>query len=679
MSGSKTGFSGEIKWILGLLLFTACFYLFLERLAPYYFLEDDNRDYALPLLAFFYRSLTQGGPAFFNFHQYLGNPCIGASPALYPLIYPAVFLSELFSGGALWSVDILAVLHGMLAASGMYLFAREAGLGQKAAFWAGAVWAINSFALFVSASWWVILPAFGWTAWLHFLLLRLWSDPGGKNMLLTALARAVFFYGGYPQYFVYELIFEVFFISALFYGGYKRENFPRCLRAYAFSIAVAAACALPLALPTLDHMAHSLDRGTPLAYGQFAALKYRIDMWLWGVIYPFVNTRQFDAWGSGFIYDRMHNASFTSWVMPYVGHIGYVTLAALLALYIGFREQVKKERMAMALLLCAAAALAWGAGAFGRILYALPLLNRFRWPFKMGLLFDFYIFAFAAWGVELWLRKIGNPRRAALALAALAALSAADMGLLYAQKYQRGFAIHEIANPIAEPLAGALSGGRIFSLGYAQGKDYDPSGLFFNYATLWGLYHVGGYDAFLSKANYTAALSLSYDCAYTGEIKPSLLRYLRIWGVSWYVVKKSAAAKYGAALETYGIIPKFDEPRRVVFYDAQARPLVYEEASGKSVSFKVAPNRLDIRAELARGGMVVANFLYNPFFVASVDGAPAAVAETKYKQMAVRVPAGKHSVQLIYRNPYLYRGIYWGAAALALLAVLWFLPFRFRR
>jgi hypothetical protein len=307
----------------------------------------------------------------------------------------------------------------------------------------------------------------------------------------------------------------------------------------------------------------------------------------------------------------------------------------------------------------------------------LPLINRFRWTFKLGILADFYIFAFAAWGVELWLRKTGNGRRTAVMLALLVAFTAADMGLLYSRKYQRGFAAHEIANPISEPLKNELSGGRIFSLGYVQGKDYDPSGIFFNYATLWGLYHIGGYDAFLLKANSEAALSLAYDSAYCGELKPSLLRYLRLWGIQWYVVKKSAVGKYGPALQRYGMVPRFAEARRVVFYDPQAKPLVFDSSTGKSLSFAPAPDRLVIKTASAKESTVVAAFLYNPFLAASVDGGAAVAAEeTRYKQIAMRVPAGKHTVELIYRNPYIKRGTVWGGAGLAVLLLAWFLvPF----
>jgi len=48
---------GDILWAAGLVLFVAAFYLVLEHFSPYYFLEDDNRDYTLPLFVHLYRNI----------------------------------------------------------------------------------------------------------------------------------------------------------------------------------------------------------------------------------------------------------------------------------------------------------------------------------------------------------------------------------------------------------------------------------------------------------------------------------------------------------------------------------------------------------------------------------------------------------------------------------------------
>jgi len=662
-------------WLAGLILLVAAFYLILEHFSPYYFLEDDNRDCTLPMFVHYFRGLAAGGPAFFNFHQYLGNPSIAASPVFYPPLYASVWLSRMFSGDVMWSMDIFAFLHAALAACGMYLFARRMGAERAVSFWAGALWAMNGFVMFVAPSWWIALPVFAWAGWLHFLLLRLMDKPSLGNAVMLAGARLILFYSGYPQYVAYEFILESVFALALLYGR-SGTALPDAApgrvwefaRAFAFSAALAAVCALPLALPTLHQMSLSRDRGQPFSYGELAWLKYRADMWLWGLVWPFTDTR---AIKTHFIYERFARAGFASWVIPYTAHISYVAQAALILLAARWR-QARGNPLVTALAVCAALSLLWGAGALNWLVYFTPLLNRLRWTFKMGIFVNFYLIALAAWGM-----RGGLGKRSGWIFALAMALTLADMGAMYARNFQHSFITHDVPNPITEPLRDKLSSGRLFSLGYVAGRDSDPGGIVFNYATLWGLYHFAGYDAFVLKANYDAAQKLTYLSSYCGVIHPNTIAYFRRWGVNRYVIKKSSAARYGPVLSGYGLSQEFEDSRRVIYSDPKAMPMLFREESGAPLEFRILPNRLEFDAASPSGGAVIANFLHNGFFRAEIDGRDCGPAgENKHHQLRLVLAPGRHHAAFVYRNEWFYRGIYLALAGAALLFLFAFIAVR---
>jgi uncharacterized membrane protein YfhO len=67
--------------------------------------------------------------------------------------------------------------------------------------------------------------------------------------------------------------------------------------------------------------------------------------------------------------------------------------------------------------------------------------------------------------------------------------------------------------------------------------------------------------------------------------------------------------------------------------------------------------------------LVVVRNVWEPGWVASVDGVPAPVLRADYLLQAVPVPAGSHDVRLVYREPAIGLGIALSAVAWILLAL----------
>jgi hypothetical protein len=81
-------------------------------------------------------------------------------------------------------------------------------------------------------------------------------------------------------------------------------------------------------------------------------------------------------------------------------------------------------------------------------------------------------------------------------------------------------------------------------------------------------------------------------------------------------------------------------------------------------------NRLQIDTEATAPGLLVVVEAYDPDWRATVDGQPAAVERANVLFRAVRVPAGRHRVELRYFPRAVGWGLAMGAAGLAAIALL---------
>ena len=655
------GKTKNFLFTLAAALMAGLFWFLLELKTPYFFLEDDNRNCTLGQFALYLRSLADGGfPILFNFHQFLGEPTPGAMSYLYPFVYLSVLLSQWFTGGIFWSVDIMALLHFTLAGAGMFLFLRELKTGEDWALLGALLWSANPFAVWVGALWWIVWPVYALLPWIQWLALRLFASPTAGLALCLALARLLLFFSAYGQYFAYAVVLEIIFTLILWLRN--RAGTGRFAACYAASFAATFFLSLPLLLPTLHHLTLSAARSAPMDYKAFAAAPLHIVLWFQGLFWPCVNVDNIKAGGrlARLLYG---NLFFTDWLTPAASHIGYAALAGLLFLFTAGRGYAKRNNAVIPLAACAAVSLLWASGALNRLVYLVPLLNRFRWHFKLELFLNFYLIALATCGLALWSKKFSARR--GLFMAAVWCAVLLNMALLYSIKLQRNHPFPDKTEPLAEQLAGA----RILTLGYKPAGDFDPRSLGFNYASLWGLYQVGGYDPIVPKANGDAAFNLNYVASYCGDIYPNAVAYFRKWGVRWYVVKKSETARYSAQFSPFGITQAFNEADRTVFEDPRALPLLRWKEAGDfaPIKWRTSGNRLYAEYTKPTGKTIVAAFMYNPFFVYTQDGHTFVPAlQSAGNQIELPVTSGGE-IMMEYRNPYYKRGLALSGISLAFI------------
>jgi hypothetical protein len=72
---------------------------------------------------------------------------------------------------------------------------------------------------------------------------------------------------------------------------------------------------------------------------------------------------------------------------------------------------------------------------------------------------------------------------------------------------------------------------------------------------------------------------------------------------------------------------------------------------------EVTPEDVRVEVEAVEPSIVVVRNSYDPGWTATVDGRPAPVIPTDYLVQGVPVPAGRHEVRLVYRDPDIARGL----------------------
>ncbi len=636
-------------------------FIIMEFKHPYYFLSDDNRTFYLPLFTHNFRALINGELAFFNFHQYLGIPHFSnfQSAIFYPLTYFSMFLSKIVSGHEFWTIDIVVFIHFIIGSIGFYKLILFFTKDRYSAIFGGIVWSMTSFNIFVSNSWWILSGVVAYFPWILFAGFKLHREGNYKYLFLLILFRILLFYVGHIEYFIYCMIFE--FLTVLFLVlsmNIKKINHA-FFKKYLISYPITFIYALPILLPTWVRTRASGIRSESFDFSTLNANGFKFITWLQSLINPFSLKNDF--------YLRSQT-KFSFDTFPHLSHIGYITLLLIFfcicysLINKNSREHITAKATIGVLFLIS---LIWSFGWLAGLLYYIPVLNRFRFPFKLMAFSNFYLIVIASFGMYLLTKVIRKQVFQNLFRSTLILLSVLNFYLLYDNVYVSfNNKAHEDHIPLNEPFFSNLKSGRIFSLGISDKDPFSVSTLGFNYATLLNLNHFAGYDPLMPKKNFETCLKLKYRISYN---KPDLpIEYLRNWGVSWYVLNKDPQPN---ALYSYykNIILSDDnfsvfseEPKRTIYNDSKADPLFYWKGSKlkENIEIEMKTNSIQIHTNNSQDDSLIVNYLFNDFFIAKLNNSGIIpINETKIGQMKIFVPKGKNNIEIKYMNPYYKYGI----------------------
>ena len=112
-----------------------------------------------------------------------------------------------------------------------------------------------------------------------------------------------------------------------------------------------------------------------------------------------------------------------------------------------------------------------------------------------------------------------------------------------------------------------------------------------------------------------------------------------------------------------GVLDADFDPARTAYVERDPGIPATQDALGSATYREVTPGDVRITVDTDAPALVVVRNSYDAGWSAAVDGDPAPVLVTDYLVQGVPVPAGRHEIRLVYRDPDVVRGAFAGLVA----------------
>lgn len=641
--------------------------LVLEIQSPYYFLQDDSLEFHLAAFVHNWHSLLSGELPLYNFHTFAGVPhaSMGQEAPFYLPEYLALFLSQTIWGHLFAAIDLMAIMHALLAVAGGYFLLRFLGTSDMVASF-GALTALSGFFLWCGRDWITATMLCAWFPWMVWAALRYLEQPSYGRAGWLMFFRLGLLYGGHSQFFVLALIFEHLF--GLSYSLVTRS--PkwriRCGQYAALNVPTFL-LGLPLVLPLYAEVGRSLLRSTSLSYEDFSSLNMPSEFWLFGQLFVFLR------------FPSLSNIVSRSF--PFLSYIGYVPTVLSCGAYTLSRRHPSTSRLLAACTICFSVALLWTWGLLDPIVYHIPVLNRFRLPFKLVYFAGFFQCILAALVLEHWSKRW---QRVAIAGFVLNWL------LVFCLLPTHAWRIRDYDPPLKSPWQESLEGGRYFVISHGAVSRESKEFVEFNYSMLWGLDNLLGYEPMLSRLGSQAAFGDSmrgrdlHGGSYDGPVDQRLLEHLKTWSVK-YVLVGSGRADASATLAAAGFQRRAVRHGWTLWQDPKYLPRVrwneqrpdFNASAG--IVWSSHTNSIDVSLSEWPSRHLVLAFTANPGLQACVGNACTPVVASADHMVHIDVPEGTRHVRLVYRNSLFTYSFSIALATLAAIGTLAILSRRRRR
>lgn len=644
-----------------LLLLGGLYFVVLELREPFYFLWDDNASFYLPSYIYNHDAMiTRGEIPHVNYHQYLGHTYLasGQTAVLYAPLYLGLAVTRLFSDDLRPVIDVLAILHLLASALGMFVLLRRFTIDRRLSVALSLLWMTFPFLVVVSRSWIFVSYTAAFLPWGLVALERLIERPSALRALVVAAIKALFFYQGYVQYVILATLFEGIYL--VLRGLIVKTSIPWRKQALTYSLALGASLALtaPLLLPMLQAKQVSAYRTSSLSFSEFLS-----------------NSLPLKAFLSAQLLHIQPRAIHLSTSAIFA--IGLPTLLALLALLVTRRKRLSVVHLTMALL-----TLVLSTEAFA-IMYYVPVLSSFRWPFKSFLFVLFFLTIAVAFAYQGWL----NTRWTLLRWLAPTFLGVGlmlNLSIVWSDSLDAPFGPNRIRDDISLLHQQALERfpleqGRVISLWMSPLEPEIHRLLIFNYATLVGAFHLGGYDPLIARENLDLALNLEYSNIFRYELTPERLNYLSSWSVRFFMLPESRM--FPEIERLHATLKNFPQLRLI--HRAQGIQ-VWENAAALPFSFFIEPEMTPVEAKwgpssirlatAGRGGWLRVNIAsLNGYEWFADEREMGFVATDDTRHVMMNVPEGTREVEVRYVNTAFQLGVSIFLAFLLAISGAWLL------
>jgi hypothetical protein len=644
--------AGGPRWAPWLLALVVLLQLAGLQLAePRFFLRDDNATHFLPAYEYAFETVAGGEIPLLNHHQMFGGTFLasGQTGVFLFAMYPLRAALGALGVDPVVLIDLLAAVHFVLAALGMFVFLRYLSLRPALAFPLALCWCFLPFGIITSRSWIFVSYLLAYLPWNQWLLQRFLAAPTARLGCLLAGIKAVFIFTGYLHYAVLAFLMEAVFVLLHFLAEKWDQALWRKIGALGAVYLVAGLLAAPLLVPTWNAKEASRNRSQPLpkeialssavepaelaaaqlfrpaktVYSDLSTAVYFLGpLWILGTAGAFWRLRRRGAGDLG------------TWLAT-----GIFALLASTSLY--------------------------------GLLFELPFFSLLRWPFKGFPLAAFFLFLPAATMAAAWSAERAGRARLVLALAWLNLLL--QLALLFPPAWRAPIGAWTMDRTVAElraaPLLQAIGvDGRVVMLTAEDEPPGhgEPISLAFLYATLAGKYHVHGYDPLVASINAEMGFQIGNSGAIPvvkegwPQLLPSLPRYLILAATSSLLPRAEATP----TLRRLAVAEGF-----VVYENTGALPIVGWMEERRPIPFRWRAN--GVEAELPpefTGGHLLFNFAGLDGYRVFVDGEALGEPELAHNRPIVEVPPGQHRVELRYVDRGFLLGV--GLCLSGLLALL---------
>ena len=631
---------------------------------PFFFTQDDNIVQFLPVMIQGGQSILHGVFPDWNPYQFMGAPT--ANLGVYALTYPVTYFCYLFArfclGNENWMIEVFSFFHLIAAFFATYWAARCCRVRPALASLAGACIALSGFALIGTRSWYYVSPAFAFSPLGAVSLAKLRSNgPSWTWILLTGLWIGAFFHAGNAQFWAYAMLF--FFLSVGI--SLLAQSIPfRSALAAGTSAIIGGALAGPLLIPQLV-ATRDVAR---IAWAQSGQIT---EGWL-SFLIPghWIGVQSVSDWmDPQWSYDS---------AMVYSGTIFVAACALVLLSWLLYRIG-RKELADNVWIVCAAIALLSmiGGSQLWRAMLELPMLSKFRLPFKFLIFFNVFASIGGAVAVERYFRAHKLSARwdwglYALTCGLLAGHCLSDLPSFYKYSFRPYPNLAELQHAV--PMISPDMPYRIISLTTLRSPapEYWRS-LPMNLPTVFRVAAVAGYDPLIDQSPEYQMIDYRIDRDPLTSLPEYGVRYALESDLLQHPVftpskpgnkteaSQNVSNRVKAAIMASAVTREADGLRIHQF--PNAKPLAYREDSPATpLHFQLNAGGAAIDTTAGSGqGRVILNMLWYPDFRCTAqDSSRLNCSADKWDRIAIEVPPNVTQVRVSYRPPWL-SGIMRGA------------------
>ena len=630
----------------------------LQLVEPRFFLRDDNATHFLPAYEYAWETVIAGEIPLLNHHQMFGGTFLasGQTGVFLFVLYPLRAALGALGIDPVVLIDLLAMLHFLLAALGMFVLLRHLSLRPALAFPLALCWCFLPFGVIVARSWIFVSYLIAYLPWNQWLLQRFLAAPSARRGAALVALKVIFIFTGYLHYVILAFFLEAFFLLLYLLWERRSQGFFRRIAPVGAVYLAAGLLAAPLLVPIWNAVQVSSERAEPLPESEV----------LESVMDPaeLAATQLFEP--GEMIFSRW----FLSPAVYFLGPLWIVGLTGALSGAWRRRHAESIGKPAMVALAAGILGLLMSTSLYA-LLGHLPIFGVLRWPFKTFPLAAFFLFLPVARMAAAWSAERPGRARLVLALAWLNLLL--QLAVLLPPSWRAPIGVGQLDRSVAElrsaPLLQPIGDqGRVAFLVSKADPPLrgEPLSLGYLYATLAGKYHVHGYDPLVAKIN----AEMGFDIPQWGAIPvtegawprllPILPRYLIFPVTSRLLpeVERTPSMRHLATQEGF-----------VLFENPGALPIVGWMEKKQPIPFRWRVNGIEaVLPPEFTGGHLLFDVAGLDGYRVFLDGEAFGEPEVVLLRPTIEIPPGKHRVELRYTDRGFLLGV--GLCALGLLGLL---------